>query len=201
MASCTVVLLAGPSGSGKSRLARLAGIPQLRLDDFYRNGDDPGLPRVHGMVDWDDAASWDLDAAVRTLDILVRAGRAVTPCYSISGNRAEGTKVVETAGSPAILAEGIFATDMLRPCREAGLEVLPIWLDRGRDANFVRRLNRDLRQHRKRPAVLLRRGLVLREEERRRRSLAVACGFRPMRMGQARRAIADVTAGSAIAQS
>ncbi|MCI1747482.1 MAG: uridine kinase [Acidipropionibacterium sp.] len=195
MASCTIVLLAGPSGSGKSRLARLAGIPQLRLDDFYRDGDDPGLPRVRGMVDWDDVASWDLDAAVRALDALVRAGRAVTPRYSISGNRAEGTRVVETDGSPAILAEGIFATDLLEPCRRAGLTVLPIWLDRGRNANFVRRLDRDLRQRRKAPAVLLKRGLALREEEGRRRNLAVAAGFRPMGMGQARRAIGAVTAG------
>ena len=40
----SVVLLAGPSGSGKSRVARLAGRPQLALDDFYRDLDHPGLP-------------------------------------------------------------------------------------------------------------------------------------------------------------
>lgn len=31
-----VVLLAGPSGSGKSHLAERSGLPVLRLDDFYK---------------------------------------------------------------------------------------------------------------------------------------------------------------------
>ena len=43
-----VVILAGPSGSGRSRLAaclhRAHGWPVVRLDDFYRDGADPSLP-------------------------------------------------------------------------------------------------------------------------------------------------------------
>ena len=58
-----VIVLAGPSGSGKSRLAARLGLPVLRLDDFYKDGDDPTLPRIEhganaGMVDWDHPASW-----------------------------------------------------------------------------------------------------------------------------------------------
>ena len=34
-----------PRASGKSRLAAATGLPVLRLDDFYRSGDDPALPR------------------------------------------------------------------------------------------------------------------------------------------------------------
>src|SRR5699024_5552678 len=41
-----VVVLAGPSGSGKSRVANRLGLPMLRLDDFYREADEPGLPRT-----------------------------------------------------------------------------------------------------------------------------------------------------------
>ena len=41
-----VVVLAGPSGSGKSRLAEHAGLPVLRLDDFYKSAGDPGLPYI-----------------------------------------------------------------------------------------------------------------------------------------------------------
>ncbi|VEI04211.1 uridine/cytidine kinase [Acidipropionibacterium jensenii] len=192
MASCTIVLLAGPSGSGKSRLARLTAVPQVRLDDFYRNGDDPDLPRVHGMVDWDDVDSWDMAAAVAALSRLVASGRAVTPHYVISENRTRGSQEICTAGSPAVLAEGIFATDLLAPCRAAGLAVLPIWLDRPRDLNFARRLGRDLRQHRKQPSILLRRGLALRQDERELRGRAVARGFQPMRMALARREIASL---------
>ena len=41
-----VIVLAGPSGAGKSRLAERVGLPVLRLDDFYKNGDDPTLPGI-----------------------------------------------------------------------------------------------------------------------------------------------------------
>ena len=39
----SVIVLAGPSGAGKSRLAERIGLPVLRLDDFYKSGDDPTL--------------------------------------------------------------------------------------------------------------------------------------------------------------
>ena len=56
-----VVVLAGPSGTGKSRLAaRLCathGWPVVRLDDFYRDVDDPKVPVLaSGLTDWDDPA-------------------------------------------------------------------------------------------------------------------------------------------------
>ncbi|MCW2867158.1 MAG: uridine kinase, partial [Marmoricola sp.] len=41
-----VIVLAGPSGAGKSRLAHRLGLPEVRLDDFYKPGDDPTLPRL-----------------------------------------------------------------------------------------------------------------------------------------------------------
>ncbi len=50
--SARVVLLAGPSGTGKSHLAELVGLPVVRLDDFYRDGDDDAMPRSPiGIVD------------------------------------------------------------------------------------------------------------------------------------------------------
>ena len=64
---CTVIVLAGPSGSGKSRLTRATGATQLRLDDFYRADTDPQLPMAGGRIDWDDVRSWDADAATTAL--------------------------------------------------------------------------------------------------------------------------------------
>lgn len=42
--SARVILLTGPSGSGKTSLLRRVGARRLRLDDFYRDGDEPGMP-------------------------------------------------------------------------------------------------------------------------------------------------------------
>ncbi|CAM5227050.1 Uridine kinase OS=Streptomyces tendae OX=1932 GN=GUR47_16240 PE=4 SV=1 [Streptomyces tendae] len=47
------MLLCGPSGSGKSRLAAHSGLPVLRLDDFYKEGTDPTLPTVPLSSDTD----------------------------------------------------------------------------------------------------------------------------------------------------
>ena len=74
-----VIVLAGPSGAGKSRLAERLGLPVLRLDDFYKNGDDPTLPRITaganaGIVDWDHPDSWLHDDAMAALDRLCRDG-------------------------------------------------------------------------------------------------------------------------------
>ncbi|GAA1389261.1 uridine kinase [Luteococcus peritonei] len=181
----TVILLAGPSGSGKSRLTRATGAPQLRLDDFYRADTDEHLPMVDGRIDWDDVRSWDTGAAARAVDALVRCGRTEAPLYSIQLNRATGSHVVDLEGSPVVVAEGIFAPDLLATCRDQGVEVTPLWLDRSRHANFARRLRRDLKQHRKPPAVLVRRGLQLWREERAKRTRALELGFRPMGMAQA----------------
>ncbi len=90
-----VVLLAGASGSGKTSLTRRVGLPALALDDFYRDGDDdrqdPPLPLRFGIVDWDDPASWDADAALAAIERLCRDGAADVPVYDIPTSRRSGT--------------------------------------------------------------------------------------------------------------
>ncbi len=162
-----VVLLAGPSGSGKSRLAaRLQaqhGWPLVRLDDFYRDEDDPAAPRSTslGIVDWDDPASWNEDAAVAALEELVRTGRTRTPVYDIAASRAVGTAELTARPTDLILAEGIFAAELVGPLRDRGLLREAYVIHRPRILTFALRLVRDLREHRKPPLLLLRRGLAL----------------------------------------
>lgn len=183
----TVILLAGPSGSGKSRLARLSGLPSLRLDDFYRDADAPGLPLLrNGVIDWDDPATWDANGAARALVELARTGVTQTPTYDIATSRRTGTHRVDVGEGPAVLAEGIFAAEL------AGLggvgadvPVQAIWLDRPRLVTWWRRLRRDLKQHRKPVPVLLRRGIALCLAEPRLRATALARGFEPLTMRQA----------------
>ena len=99
-----VIVLAGPSGSGKSHLAARLRLPVLRLDDFYRDGDDPDLPRITdganaGLVDWDDPRSWLGDEAVAALATLCRTGRVEVPVYDIAHDGRNGWHTLDLDGA------------------------------------------------------------------------------------------------------
>ena len=166
-----VVVLAGPSGSGKSRLAaRLHaahGWPIFRLDDFYRDEDDPAMPRSEGLgiIDWDHPDSWDADRAVASLCELVDTGRTDTPVYDISTSRAVGHHEVTAGPTDLVVAEGHLRGRGRRPAAECGV-LHSAWCVHHRPAvTFVRRLARDLKERRKPPVVLVRRGLALMRAE------------------------------------
>ncbi|MGA4509035.1 uridine kinase [Propionibacteriaceae bacterium G1746] len=190
----SIILVAGPSGSGKSRLSAQTRVPQVRLDDFYFDDDHPDMPVTVlpggvRMIDWDDRRSWNLDAAVTALTEIGRSGQATLPHYDIAANRAIDTHHFDASGARAVICEGIFAIDLLDPCRQAGCDVTGIWLDRPRWFNFARRLQRDLRQRRKSPSVLVRRGLALVRQEPALRRAALEAGFTPYGMADAANAI------------
>ncbi|MEV5511403.1 uridine kinase [Streptomyces flaveolus] len=163
-----VVLLCGPSGSGKSLLAARSGLPVLRLDDFYKEGSDPTLPLVAGSsdIDWDHPGSWDADAAVAAITELCRAGRTHVPVYDISLSARTGEDAVDIGRTPLFLAEGIFAAEIVSRCRELGLLADALCLSRGPLTTFRRRFLRDLREGRKSVPFLLRRGWRLMRQER-----------------------------------
>ncbi len=247
-----VIVLAGPSGSGKSHLARRLRLPVLRLDDFYRDGSDPALPRITtganaGLVDWDDPGSWLCDEAVGALTTLCRTGTVETPVYSISDNGRTGAQTVSLDGSHLVIAEGansglvdwddprswlgeeaiaalttlcrtgrvevpiydiahdgrhgwhtlsldgarlvvaegLFAHHVVAPLRSSGLLAAAYCLRQHPMVTFWRRLSRDLREHRKPPLVLVRRGLALMRDQRRIVAAAVAAGCEPVSADQA----------------
>lgn len=180
-----VIVLAGPSGSGKSHLAERLGLPVLRLDDYYRAGDEPGLPRLGhganaGMVDWDDPRSWRLDDALRGIEELCRVGHTDVPVYSIPLNRAVGTQRLDLTGHSHFVAEGIFAAEVVSRCAELGLLEGAYCVRQHPLVTFWRRLSRDLREHRKPPTVLLRRGVTLLRDQHRVVADAVAKGCTPL---------------------
>ena len=195
-----VIVLAGPSGSGKSRLAVRADLPVLRLDDFYRDGSDPALPRIGtganaGLPDWDDPRSWLLDDAVAALDELCRTGRTRVPVYEISRDGRTGFFDLELGSAPLFVAEGIFAAHVVAPCRDRGLVAAAICLRQHPLVTFWRRLTRDLREHRKPPLVLVRRGLALMLAQRRVVSEAVSRGCEPLSPDQALARIEELRRG------
>jgi uridine kinase len=165
-----VVVVAGPSGSGKSRLCnRLAaehGLPVVNLDDFYKNGDDPTLPLrdLSGgapVVDWDHPDSWVRDDAVAALEELCRSGSADVPVYDIASDSRVGHRLVGLDGATCVLVEGIFADQVAGPCRDTGMLADAVCVHNPRLLTFWRRLVRDLGERRKPVRVLLRRGVSL----------------------------------------
>ncbi|GAA3495552.1 hypothetical protein GCM10019016_026520 [Streptomyces prasinosporus] len=162
------MLLCGPSGSGKSLLAARSGLPVLRLDDFYKEGDDPTLPLVAGSsdIDWDHPGSWDADTAVAAIDRLCRTRRTQVPVYDISLSARTGEGTVDIGAAPLFIAEGIFAAEIVTRCRELGLLADALCLSRGPVTTFRRRFLRDLKEGRKSVPFLLRRGWRLMRLER-----------------------------------
>ena len=174
-----VILIAGPSGSGKSYIARRTGLPILCLDDFYKSGDDPTLPQISGTIDWESPESWDAKAAIAAIEQLAGTGRVEVPAYSFSANQPIGSHLVTTGGSPLFIGEGIFAAEIAAECLERGLLAGAFTVRRPRLVTFVRRLTRDLAEHRKPPMVLVRRGLRLLHEDPRVLARQAELGCRP----------------------
>lgn len=196
--SARVVVLAGPSGTGKSHLAAQLGLPVLRLDDFYREQDDPALPRIAegpnaGLVDWDHPGSWDPEDAAAALERLCTTGRTRAPVYDISTSRRTGEHSVELGAAPHVVAEGIFAQDLVPLLAERGLLAAAFCLDQHPALTFWRRLTRDLRERRKPPRVLVARGVALMREQRAFVRRAVALGCTPASHQDVRRAVAALT--------
>ncbi|GGU33697.1 uridine kinase family protein [Lentzea flava] len=181
------VLLAGPSGSGKSTLAAHLGWPVLRLDDFYRDGDDPLLPKdEHGRADWDAVGSWNADKALRAVVELSETGKTEAPVYSISADRAVGTQTIELGDAPAFIAEGLFADLLVEGARTAGVLRDAIVLAPSPPVTFVRRFARDLAEARKPVPTLIRRGIRLMREQPQVVRRCVDAGMRRTTPGKAR---------------
>ncbi len=190
-----VVLLAGPSGSGKSRLADESGLPVLHLDDFYRDGDHPDMPRhpTLGIIDWDDPRAWDADRAADALVELCRNGTADIPTYDIGLDRATGTHRVNVADAPVIVAEGLFAGEITAACQERGILADALVVNRRPWKNFLRRIARDLAERRKPPSTLIRRGLALMRTENAIVRRQTELGARPVTADGARTALRAAT--------
>lgn len=191
------MLVMGPSGSGKSRMsARLNaayGWPIVRLDDFYREMDDPDLPRSSlGIADWDHPDSWNAEAAVAALRTLVDEGRVDLPHYDIASSRITGTHTVTARPQDRILAEGLFAGRLVGPLRSEGLLADALCVRRNRWVTFGLRLARDLSERRKAPHILVRRGLRLLRDEPQVVADAMGLGARPVAPKRALRDLAPV---------
>jgi uridine kinase len=165
-----VIVLAGPSGAGKTRFANRLGLPILRLDDFYKNGDDPSVRRIltgpnTGMVDWDHPDSWHGKQALIAVLSLCGKGYAEVPYYDIGHDSRSGSHRVELDGASLFVAEGIFAHEIALTLREAGVVAGAFCITQSPTRVFWRRLWRDVRENRKPLPVLISRGRALKRAQ------------------------------------
>jgi uridine kinase len=184
------IVLAGPSGAGKSRLAERLGLPVLRLDDFYKSAGDPTLPVIEeganaGLTDWDHPASWLHAEAVSTLERLCRDGRAEVPVYDIAKDGRCGSRALDLGEHRFFVAEGIFAQEVVPAVALTGGLAAAYCVRQHPAVTFWRRLTRDLRERRKPPLVLVRRGWALMRAQQRVVGHAVDLGCRPVTSDEA----------------
>jgi uridine kinase len=192
------ILVAGPSGAGKTRLATRVGLPTLQLDDFYKEGDDPTLPRLPtGEVDWDHPDSWSAQDATRAVHELCDKGAADIPAYDISKNARVGHRRLSLDGAAYFVAEGLFAAELAPGCLADGTAAIAVCVRRSRWVTFVLRLVRDLRERRKPALFLIRRGILLARREPDIVAALVAKGCQPMTPREAEAFIRELTGGTA----
>jgi uridine kinase len=131
-------------------------------------------------VDWDHPDSWSADDATRAVHELGTRGETDVPAYDISKSARVGHRHLSLDGATHFVAEGIFAAELAPTCLSDGSAAMAVCVRRSRWVTFVLRLARDLRERRKPPRFLLRRGLLLARREPEIVASLVAKGCEPM---------------------
>jgi len=163
------------------------------LDDFYREGGDPDLPMSPlGIPDWDDAASWNGQAATQALRALCTDGVVTVPRYDISTSARYGSHTLTRDGAAIVVAEGIFAAHLI-PILRAQDRLADAWCIRDHPwLTFGKRFTRDVKQRRKPIGTLWRRGQQLRRSEPGIVNTQIAMGATAMSSRTARRVAGEM---------
>ena len=128
-------------------------------------------------------------------------GQADVPVYDIAHDGRCGWQTLDLDDHRLFVAEGIFAQDVVPACRRAGLLAEAYCVRQHALVTFWRRLTRDLRERRKPPLVLVRRGWALLRDQRHVVQHAVDQGCRPVTPEVAYREISRLEREAAEARS
>lgn len=125
---CDIVLLAGPSSSGKTTTAgkivekiRQSGrnANTLSLDDYYHNAADIPLT-AKGVKDFENVNALDIDLIHKTFSDLIEKRAALVPEFDfVSGTRKSEMKEIKLKKDDVIIVEGLHA---LNPIITQGLD-------------------------------------------------------------------------------
>ena len=197
-----VIVLAGPSGpaspgSPNGSGCRCCGSTTSTRTATTRRSPGSTAGANAGLVDWDHPGSWLPRRRARGRSTrLCRDGRADVPVYDIARDgRCGCTRSSTSAARRASWPRGSSPRRSSPPAATRGLLAAAYCVRQHPCVTFWRRLTRDLREHRKPPLVLVRRGLALMRDQRRVVARAVALGCVPGHPGRGLRraaALADV---------
>lgn len=116
---------------------------------------------------------------MEAITLLCHTGVADVPVYDIGLSTRTGVARLSAPDS-RFVAEGLFATRIIDECRKAGILDTAICVRHHRLVTFALRLGRDLREGRKAPHVLIRRGWRLLRAEPAIIADAISHGCNPM---------------------
>lgn len=159
-----VVMLAGPSSSGKTTTAKLLKENIIRngrhasvvsLDDFYLD-QEVSYTFEDGTVDYETIKALDTDLIISCLIELVEKGRSDIPHFSFHSKKREGFETMLVANDEIIIVEGLHALNPLitEPLEKENMLKLYVSVSSRifdgeevlltkRDIRFIRRLIRD----------------------------------------------------------
>ncbi|MGN0447258.1 MAG: uridine kinase [Acutalibacteraceae bacterium] len=159
-----LIMLAGPSSSGKTTTARLlkeklGGLGRkatvVSLDDFYRNQDVTYF-FPDGTVDYETVEALEVPLIVKCLRELIHQGESMLPEFSFKVKRRSGYKKVTAAEDEIFIIEGLHALNpkICQPLNDENLFKLYVSVSSRicdgedvlfskRDLRFLRRLIRD----------------------------------------------------------
>lgn len=162
-----IILLAGPSASGKTTTAHLmcqyleeAGVHSeiISLDDFFLEQHQMPYDE-HGVIDFESVHSLDTDGIIKALNEINETGKAELPVFSFKTKKRENfTRPIDVGKNGVVVVEGLHALNPLiadclneKKVLKLYISVVASYVDDGgaellesRNIRLMRRMSRDI---------------------------------------------------------
>jgi len=155
-----LLLIAGPTGSGKSTLSNMISkkweIHSLCLDNYFKNEDEIELVLPEFNIrQWDSPDCYNWNILINNLQDIFRDKIARIPIFSHEHSRQNGWADLRIQKKPLIL-EGIYAINpkILDVVQSMRLKFFSIFLDIPEGIRWQRKYNRDVLERNEEPATL-----------------------------------------------
>jgi len=109
--------------------------------------DSASHPKWLGRTDWENIATFDLEAASAALNSLLELGHAIVPIYDLTTDAITGTTIIETKAQ-IVVAEGLFGVAIAERLAEEGRSATLLLLQHNAAAVAAQRVRRDLTERR-----------------------------------------------------